>query len=253
MYPFFTLDTSNLAEAKRRFNATKSEWGFTSFMPLDELHDPCKGFLVKDTCIIGAEISVTKSKQENKVNQAVLSQSGHKELALFSALSGDDELVDFLGLCKIEKAFVPLLVEVCSKHSSLIECQKKRSPRFTEWAFTALGRVLYFLKTRKVKDMNEAVCKDLQSLWEELETFKFDLSWLKPHIQFALRMESYVEKVVGAEKLKENVVVLEMEMKVLEVKLAVAKADLDRVSYVLEEEGFHEIDLDVELGYGIGC
>ena len=91
------------------------------------------------------------------------------------------DLVDFRGLGKIEKAFVPLL-EVCSQHPSLIECQQKRSVRFTEWAFTALGRVLHFLKTKRVKDMNEDSSKHLEMIWEELETCRFDLTCLEPYI-----------------------------------------------------------------------
>lgn len=35
--------------------------------------------------------------------------------------SHDDELVDFRGLGKTEKAFVPLQEKVCSQHSSLID------------------------------------------------------------------------------------------------------------------------------------
>lgn len=169
-------------------------------------------------------------------------------MGLFSA--SIDELVEFRGLGKIERTFVPLLEEVCSQHPSLIECQKKRSRMFTECAFTALGRVLYFLKTRKVKDMDEQACKDLQLLWEELETFKFDLSWLKAYVQFALSMENYVEELVAAEKLKENVAALELKMKRLNLKLVAAKANLDKVSNFLKEEGFHKVDWEVGLGYG---
>jgi hypothetical protein len=68
--------------------------------------------------------------------------------------------------------------------------------------FAAVGRVLYFLKTRKVKDMNEKGCKDLQVLWDELQTFKFDLTWLEPHVQSALGMKSYAERAMQVEKVK---------------------------------------------------
>ena len=84
--------------------------------------------------------------------------------------------MDFKDLGKIEKDFVQLLEEVCSKHPTLIEGHRKRnrSKRFIEWSFTALGRVLHFLKSKKVKDMNDDTCKELQNLWEELETVRFD-------------------------------------------------------------------------------
>jgi hypothetical protein len=60
----------------------------------------------------------------------------------------------------------------------------------------ALGRVIYFLKTRKVKDMNDQACKELQILWDELEKFQFDLTWLEPQVQAALGMKNYVEKAL---------------------------------------------------------
>jgi hypothetical protein len=63
--------------------------------------------------------------------------------------------------------------EVCSHHPSLNEPQPKRSRKFTDLAFAALGRVLYFLKTKKLNEMNEQACKDLHVLWEELEKFRF--------------------------------------------------------------------------------
>jgi hypothetical protein len=90
--------------------------------------------------------------------------------------------------------------------------------------------------------MNDLACKDLQILWEELEHFSFDLRWLAPHVKSALGFKGYLEKSKEAEKLKENVVALELEMLRL-------KANLDSAKYLLEAQDFHEIDLDSELGF----
>ncbi|KAK4382144.1 Ubiquitin carboxyl-terminal hydrolase 12, partial [Sesamum angolense] len=38
----------------------ESDWGFTSFMPLSELYDPNKGYLVNDTCVVEADVAVRK-------------------------------------------------------------------------------------------------------------------------------------------------------------------------------------------------
>lgn len=152
--------------------------------------------------------------------------------------------IDFRGLGKIEKAFVPLLDEICSCHSSLIECQRKHSPKFIESAFTALGRVLHFLKTRKVKDMTDDVCADLELLWKELQTFKFDLAWVEPHVQRALRMNKLVKRAAKLKRLRKDVDDLEIEKKRLRVKLELVRRDLENA------EGVEEIDVDAELGYG---
>ena len=259
------------SETQHCFKSRESDWGFTSFMPLSELCDPSRGFIVEDAITINAEVSILESGKENQVDQAgqmdVKQQEQEQEACISmkpaeqmvnpsfpSVLTSNtmDGLSDFRGIGRIENAFIPLLEEACSKHPSLLECQKKRSGRFVEWAFTALGRVLHFLKTKKVKDMNDEACEHLQILWEELETFRFDLTWLEPHVQSALSMKSYMEKAGQVKKLKENVSGLEMEMKRIKAKLVAAELDLDiaKRDLVQAQEGFEERDLEAELGYG---
>ncbi|XP_045794342.1 MATH domain and coiled-coil domain-containing protein At3g58410-like [Trifolium pratense] len=117
-----------------------------------------------------------------------------------------------------------------------------------ESGYAALGRVIHFFKTRKVKDMNEQVCKELQVLWDELKKFQFDVTWLELHVQSALGMKSYVEKVLEAEKLKQNMTVLELEMERLKEKLVAAELNIDVERDSLNAKGFKEIGLDSELG-----
>ena len=45
------------ADTQHQFNARESDWGFTSFMPLSELYDPSRGYLVNDTVVVEAEVS----------------------------------------------------------------------------------------------------------------------------------------------------------------------------------------------------
>ncbi|CAM8973806.1 unnamed protein product [Rhodiola kirilowii] len=47
-------------ETQHQFNARESDWGFTSFMPLGELYDPSRGYLVNDTVIVEAEVLVRR-------------------------------------------------------------------------------------------------------------------------------------------------------------------------------------------------
>ncbi|XP_058105755.1 ubiquitin C-terminal hydrolase 12 isoform X1 [Magnolia sinica] len=47
-------------DTQHQFNARESDWGFTSFMPLSELYDPSRGYLVNDTCIVEAEVAVRR-------------------------------------------------------------------------------------------------------------------------------------------------------------------------------------------------
>ncbi|XP_057498145.1 ubiquitin C-terminal hydrolase 13-like isoform X2 [Actinidia eriantha] len=45
-------------ETQHQFNARESDWGFTSYMPLSELYDPTRGFIVNDTCVVEADVAI---------------------------------------------------------------------------------------------------------------------------------------------------------------------------------------------------
>ncbi|KAL5999368.1 CSN-associated deubiquitinating enzyme Ubp12 [Asimina triloba] len=47
-------------DTQHQFHARESDWGFTSFMPLGDLYDPSKGYLVNDTCVVEAEVTVRR-------------------------------------------------------------------------------------------------------------------------------------------------------------------------------------------------
>ncbi|MED6108137.1 hypothetical protein PIB30_020584 [Stylosanthes scabra] len=171
-------------------------------------HDPQNGFLVKDTCIIAAEVSVN-------------------DLGLLDHMyNHPSSFMDFKGLCKIEKEYVEVLEESCSKHPSLIECHINRSQRFNECSFTILGKLLLFLKTKKVKDMmNHDACKELKDLWDEVEIRFDDLSWLEPHVKSAL---TYFEKAAKVEKLKtlkETAIAMDADLETTKKELAKAEEE----------------------------
>ncbi|XP_057430738.1 MATH domain and coiled-coil domain-containing protein At3g58200-like isoform X2 [Lotus japonicus] len=228
---------------EHQFSESRPDYGCHDFIPLVEFNNASSGFIVNDTCIVEVEIAVRKHEHVNQVDPAVCSE-------IIEHVASDGEVVDFKSFGKIEKAFIPLLDEVCSLHPSLIDCQQKRSRRFTEWAFTALGQVLHFLKSRKVKDMNADACSHLQALWEKLQTFNFELTWLQPHIRSALSMKSYIEKAQELKTMKENLATLEMETKSLKEKIFTAEVDLEIARRHLAK-GLEERDLDAELAYGV--
>ncbi|MED6208757.1 hypothetical protein PIB30_048314 [Stylosanthes scabra] len=180
------------------------------FLTLDKLYDPRYSYLRNDTLHVSGEVSV--------IHHGAYYDHIIKDMMSSETIS---ELVDFRSLCKIEKRFVQLLEEACSNHPTLIESQQKRNrtQKFIEWSFTALGRVLHFLNTKNVKDMNDDACNELQNLWEELNTFGFDdLSWLELHVQFALSMKNHMK-----------------------VDLEVAKPELPRVAKGVTERVFKSL------------
>ncbi|KAK6156222.1 hypothetical protein DH2020_010470 [Rehmannia glutinosa] len=54
------FDKTNSADTQHQFNSRESDWGFTSFMPLSELYDLGRGYLVNDTCIVEADVAVRR-------------------------------------------------------------------------------------------------------------------------------------------------------------------------------------------------
>ncbi|KAK9912384.1 hypothetical protein M0R45_036251 [Rubus argutus] len=220
----------SITKGTKDFTEVKNWWGIKEFMLLREVSDLSKGYLLNDNVIVEAEVSVRKG-----------------DIKILEKETG--ELIDFKGLGRIELAFHPLLEEVCLLHPSLIQCQQKRSRTFVEWAFTTLGRLLHFLKTRKVKDLNQDDCYDsLKQKWEELETFKFDLAWLQPHVQAAFRMRNMADSV---ERMRQDVKNLENEKKTREDMLAATEFNLKRAKGVLvkAEEEFKLGHLDSVIGY----
>ncbi|KAL4388358.1 hypothetical protein GQ457_09G027310 [Hibiscus cannabinus] len=57
-----TLALMLLAVATYVFNAKEVGWGFTSFLSLTELHNPLKGYLVNDACLVEAYVSTDTAR-----------------------------------------------------------------------------------------------------------------------------------------------------------------------------------------------
>ena len=178
---------------------------------------------------------------------------GDQQQVQFSDLTLLTDLIDFEGLCQEEAVFLPLLEQVCSWHPSLPHSQREKSPRFVLWAFTTLGQVLHFLKTMKVRDMNDDACKKLQGLWKELtEHSGFDLTWLEPHVQLALAANSCLKKAEEVKRLAENVAALKFKAKSMR-QIGSKNQELieERRKLAEAEKCLQEVDMDSELGYGI--
>ncbi|KAF7818902.1 MATH domain and coiled-coil domain-containing protein [Senna tora] len=275
-----------LKETQQKFNGGHRSWG-SSFVSLSDFYDPKQGYLVKNTCIIEAHICVsdinppktiiqhsnstkniivptqqqtepTPSHTEDQSTQCSSSLISSPTELVDEAQCSDltlRDLIDVDSLGPEEAHFVPLLEEACTWHPSLIHSQKKRTRWFKLWAFTSLGQVLYFLKTKKVKDMDEEGCKQLQGLWEELvRSSGFELNWLEPYVQSAMGARGNLGKAEEVKKAMENVDALEIQVKKLKGELAEAEMELEVATRELEEitRGMQDImDLNAGLGYAM--
>lgn len=60
----------HLPDTVHQLDEKAKDWSFTGFMSIGEFNDPQKSFLVKDSCIVSAEVSVRKVRNEKQVSQA---------------------------------------------------------------------------------------------------------------------------------------------------------------------------------------
>ncbi|XP_028767110.1 uncharacterized protein LOC114724827 [Neltuma alba] len=102
--------------------------------------------------------------------------------------------------------------------------------------------------------MNEEACEQLQTLWDELEMSRLDLSWLEPHVKSALNMKQYLEKATKVKQLKQDLLILEREINAMKENLAETEQafEMTRANLIKEQLGFgfQEKDLNTEIGYG---
>jgi hypothetical protein len=59
----------------------------------------------------------------------------------------------------------------------------------------------------------------VQVLWDDLKKCQFDVTWLEPHVQSALGMKSYAEKVMEAEKLRQKMERLKEKLTAAELNI----------------------------------
>ncbi|KAJ7969149.1 Receptor-like protein kinase [Quillaja saponaria] len=88
------------------------------------------------------------------------------------------EEANFQGLGKIKKVFIPLLEEAISQQPHLWTSQEGSTMEYRRWAYSALGRVLHFLRNVKIKDLTVEKKVEFDKLWGEMDVFNFDLTWL---------------------------------------------------------------------------
>ncbi|KAK7278783.1 hypothetical protein RJT34_23819 [Clitoria ternatea] len=273
---------SIVKETQQRFKGGHQSWG-SLFLNLSDFNDQKQGYLVRNTCIIEAHICVSDFTPGIKVHpncapahdtilgdQTTEASSDERDTISprnSGTSSGEGEtqegnsvnltlreLIDLESLGAEETAFVPLLEEVCIWHPALIQCQSKRTRGFRQWAFTSLGHVLHFLKTKKVRDISEEDIKHLQGLWKELvKSSGFDLAWLEPYVNSALGVKDYMERAKQLKKLKDNVVSLEIKMKKLRGELAASEAQFQVARRDLSQvrKGFQEMELNAAIGYAM--
>ena len=53
-----------------------------------------------------------------------------------------------------------------------------------------MGHLLNYLKTKQIEDMNDEMWNHLEQLWEEANSFGFNLGWVEGNVKCALDMKN---------------------------------------------------------------
>ncbi|KAJ7961567.1 Disease resistance protein [Quillaja saponaria] len=145
------------------------------------------------------------------------------------------DLGEFRGFGPIKKEYIPLLEEVISKHDPHIwTFQENRTRHFAYWAFSALGMLLHFLRSVKIKDISTEMKEEFAKLWCEAETFGFDMGWLTPYYEQVMKLGELDDaKMKEVKELEEKVLSLQARVVCLKQKLEEAEKELTEMNLEL--------------------
>ncbi|XVE68553.1 hypothetical protein DITRI_Ditri09bG0077100 [Diplodiscus trichospermus] len=91
------------ADFQHLFNAQECDWGFTSFIPLRDLHDPFKGYLRDDTCLIEADVLVRR--RNDSVRDSGCEELSQKDIdTFFENLESEIETTETVYSQKVKEA-----------------------------------------------------------------------------------------------------------------------------------------------------
>ncbi|KAJ7969141.1 Receptor-like kinase [Quillaja saponaria] len=147
------------------------------------------------------------------------------------------EEANFRGVGKIRKVFIPVLEEAISQQPHLLTSQTDRTMQCRRWAYSALGRVLHFLRNVKIKDLTMEKKAEFDELRGEMDLFNFDLTWLAIKRDQVMNAGVDEEMLKAVEEQKEKI--LSLELDVNEMKLQLMEAE-----HKLEEQKVLLADLD---------
>ncbi|MED6186141.1 hypothetical protein PIB30_063960 [Stylosanthes scabra] len=138
------------------------------------------------------------------------------------------KLVDFYGLCQVDKSFLPMLKEACANDPNLIESQRKHSEMLRQSAFDSLGRLLFLLHNVRIRHWIYHK-QELEMFWEQIKIMKFDLEWLSPIVEGVLSSTAItrIEELCQEEKnWNDEAAKLRKQLKIVEDKAAAVRNEI---------------------------
>ncbi|KAI3890561.1 hypothetical protein MKX03_036109, partial [Papaver bracteatum] len=176
---FNQKDRQKTVRQSGRYTFTrKTGGGFSSTMLLSDLHDPAKGFIIDDTCIIQAEITVVMSDASNV--EMPLSAAGEPFEEDKEIVSYDDNF-EIVGGLSVLKRQVSLYRKIWLKYGHIASTKVVPASSYNSLVATVtdiMNSIIDMYRCRLIEVSAEMIgaWKGKIKLAEEL---KFNVKWLR--------------------------------------------------------------------------
>ncbi|KAE9447972.1 hypothetical protein C3L33_20140, partial [Rhododendron williamsianum] len=243
---------------EHEFNARESDWGFPSLFPLTKLNDPKEGFLVNDTVVLEAVVTIPNShdsrketgiepKNKKRKKETGDNGSGNVEADIAGTFSPQSTLqstlgsqisfvdassdatatagkVGFLSYWVSSEALL-LLEKIHSFHEGTFVEFLMKGQALPTMLLESFAAFVVSMSSTKVNELNEEALRVAANSIDDFEQVGLDLRWLKQRLEEAKGVKKHSELVNAVESCTSALEVAQAKVRELEEGLAKAKAE----------------------------
>ncbi|OMO88600.1 TRAF-like family protein [Corchorus capsularis] len=156
--------SSTYKETSHKLNKKECDWGYTEFLSLSELHDPRKGYLKNDTCLVEVDVSTDESidlPAPEFIVESDPNEADHGKPALKkqkTAITNPEEEINASALALVLSCLeqLPSNAQPCSSIET-IKPKEYPSEEDMDALFTSLESVLASHKVYSSEEVKEAI------------------------------------------------------------------------------------------------
>ncbi|XP_058213297.1 MATH domain and coiled-coil domain-containing protein At3g58270-like isoform X2 [Rhododendron vialii] len=225
-------------DTQHQFDAREFDWGFTSFLPLKVLNDPGQGFLLNDTIIVEADVTVPNPHNskletvENSNPESTLQSTLGSQIAF---VDGSSEATATAGKVRFLSYWVSsegfqLLEKIHGLHKGTFVKFSMKGQALQTVLLESFASFIASMSSTKVSEVNEEALRLAAISIEDYEQVGLDLRWLKQRLEEAKGVKKHSESVNTVESCGSSLEVARAKVRELEEGLAKAKAEVEAMS-----------------------
>ncbi|KAF7142610.1 hypothetical protein RHSIM_Rhsim05G0178200 [Rhododendron simsii] len=173
------------ADTEHEFSAGKMSWGFHSFLPLVKLYDPMEGFLVNDTIVLEAGVTIPNSHDSKKETSFELEKKKRKK---------ETGKVRFLSYWVSSEALL-VLEKIHSVHEGTYFKFSMKGQALPAMLLESFAAFMASMSSTKVNELNEEALRLAANSIEDFKQVGLDMRWLKQRLEQAKGVKKHSESV----------------------------------------------------------